>query len=125
MLRVVKPGGKIWFYISGDGGLFWYARKRMPDVMRRIPQAYTMRVLEQAGLPGDRFVFVDNWYVPIEKHTTDEEARKILQKCGIRKVTRLDQGGRPTDLEFQAIHGGEEGKIMWGDGELRYILEKE
>jgi ubiquinone/menaquinone biosynthesis C-methylase UbiE len=124
MLRVTKPGGKIWFYIAGDGGIFWYARKRMPGIMKGIPQPYAMKVLELAGLPGNRFIFVDNWYVGIEHHTSDADARKMFRKCGIKQITRLEKGGRSTDLDYAAIHGGEAGKIMWGDGELRYLLEK-
>ena len=47
----------------------------------------------------------------------------MLNKCGISKIQRLDKG-RSTDTNYLAIHGGEEGKTMFGDGDLWYILEK-
>ena len=123
MVRVTKPGGKIWFYIYGAGGIFWYARKKMPLVMKKIPQHYTLSMLDMLGMPSSRFIFVDNWYVPLERHTTDLEARKMLKSLGINKILRKEKG-RSTDLDYMSIHGGEVGKIMWGDGELSYFLEK-
>ncbi len=123
MIRVAAPGATIWLYIYGDGGIFWHARKRMPQVMKKIPQPYTMKVLNLIGMPSNRFIFADNWYVPIERHTTDKQARDILKKLGIKKIERKVHG-RPTDLDYLSMNGGEEGKIMWGDGELSYFLEK-
>jgi len=123
MIRIAKKGGKLWLYLYGDGGIFWYARKKMPLIMKKIPQQYTMAVLDIIGMPPSRFIFCDNWYVPIERHTTDTQARKILKRHKITKVFRLERGCS-TDLEYCALHRGKVGKIMWGDGELRYILEK-
>ena len=123
MVRVAKTGSTIWLYLYGDGGIFWYARKRMPQIMKQIPQQYTMQVLNVIGMPSNRFIFADNWYVPLERHTSDQEARTILQGLGIRKIKRKEEG-RPTDLDFLSINGGQVGKIMWGDGELSYFLEK-
>jgi ubiquinone/menaquinone biosynthesis C-methylase UbiE len=123
VVRIARPGGKIWLYLYGDGGVFWYARKRMPLIMKRIPQAYTMAVLGLIGMPGDRFGFADNWYVPIERHTTDSAARRMIADAQVSHVERCEHG-RSTDLENLALHGGEEGRIMYGDGELRYIITK-
>lgn len=123
MVRIAKKRATIWLYLYGDGGIFWYARKKMPLVMKQIPQHYTIKVLDMIGMPSNRFIFADNWYVPLERHTTDQEARKILQQLGIKKIKRKIEG-RPTDLDYLSINGGEPGKIMWGDGELSYFLEK-
>jgi len=123
MVRVAKKGAKIWLYLYGSGGIFWYARKKMPQIMNKIPQEYTIAILDMIGMPQNRFIFCDNWYVPIEKHSRDNEIRRILKDCGITKIKRLKHG-RSTDLKSFVLNGGEVGKIMWGDGELRYILEK-
>ena len=91
---------------------------------KKIHQPYTMEILlDVLGMPPNRFIFCDNWYVPIERHVTDAEDREMLTKCGISKIQRLDKG-RSTDTNYLAIHGGEEGKTMFGDGDLWYILEK-
>ena len=123
IIRIVKPGGKILLYLYGDGGVYWYARKRMPEIMKKIPQKYTMTILDLIGMPRDRFIFTDNWYVPIEIHTTDKESRQILSKYNISEVIRCEYG-RSTDLEYMAIHGGIAGRTLLGDGALRYIITK-
>lgn len=123
MVRVAKYGAKIWLYLYGDGGIFWYARKKMPLIMKAIPQEYTMNILDIIGMPKDRFIFCDNWYVPIEKHNKDKEIRNILKDLGIKKIHRL-KNGRSTDLEYWTNNNSKAGKIMWGEGELRYILDK-
>lgn len=124
MIRVAKKGGKLWLYLYADGGIFWYARKMMPKIMKQIPQTYTMKVLDMIGMPKDRFIFSDNWYVPIERHTNDRQARIIFNDLGIHKIQRIEKG-RSTDLDYLSMYGGEAGKVMWGDGELRYFLEKD
>ncbi len=123
MIRIAKKGALIWFYLYGDGGIFWYARKEMPKIMKKIPQEYTVKVLEMIGMPSKRFIFCDNWYVPIERHSTDNEVQKILTDLCVTNIKRLKKG-RTTDLEQSVFEGGEAGKIMWGDGDLRYILQK-
>lgn len=123
MIRVAKMGAKIWLYLYGDGGIFWYARKKMRLIMKKIPQEYTIRVLDTIGMPGNRFIFCDNWYVPIESHISDEDIRKILDRYGIKKMTRLEKGNS-TDLGYLPLYGEEVSRIMWGDGDLRYVLEK-
>jgi ubiquinone/menaquinone biosynthesis C-methylase UbiE len=120
VVRVMKPGGYAWLYLYGAGGHFWHARRRMPEIMKKIPQSFTMNVLDCLGMPKSRFVFTDNWYVPLEDHTTDLEARTMLQDLGVQHVWRVF-GGRTTDLPCD--NTGSNGE-MYGDGELRYLLSK-
>jgi len=119
IVRVTKSNGKIWLYLYGSGGIFWYARKEMRKVMKNIPQDYIMKVLDLIGLSSDRFIFCDNWYTPVEKHSTDIEIREILNRLEIKKITRL-KNVRETDLRCDT----DEEKTLYGEGELRYILEK-
>tara|TARA_B100001964_G_scaffold225459_1_gene273313 strand:- start:401 stop:1444 length:1044 start_codon:yes stop_codon:yes gene_type:complete len=123
IIRIAKKQAKIWLYLYGDGGIFWYARKEMPKIMKSIPQEYTIAMLDMISMPSNRFIFCDNWYVPIERHSTDAEVREILRNLGMSKIQRLQKGCQ-TDLEFLSNNGGQVGRIMWGDGELRYIMEK-
>mgnify|MGYP000284373833 CR=1 FL=1 len=123
LFRITKPGGHIWLYIYADGGIFWYARKRMPLIMQSIPQDYTIRILDDLGMPSDRFIFTDNWYVPIETHTSLEKSIQMLKKFCPQEIIRLEYG-RDTDLDYHSIHGSEDDKIMYGDGELRFIIKK-
>ncbi|MBU1040846.1 MAG: class I SAM-dependent methyltransferase [Proteobacteria bacterium] len=123
LFRVTKKGGRIWLYIYADGGIFWYSRKVMPEILKEIPQEYTMMILDSIGMPSDRFIFSDNWYVPIERHTSLVECRRLLEQYNPQAITRLEHG-RDTDLEDQAIFGGGVGAVMYGDGELRFLIVK-
>lgn len=123
MYRVLRPGGRAFLYLYADGGLFWYSRKRMPEIMKRIPQEYTMAVLDLIGMPASRFLFVDNWYVPIERHTSRAWLERYLAEVGFDPIVKI-HSGRPTDLDSRACMAHPEAQALWGDGEHRYLLGK-
>jgi ubiquinone/menaquinone biosynthesis C-methylase UbiE len=123
LYRVLKQGGEAFLYLYADGGLFWYSRKRMPAIMKRIPQEYTMAVLDLIGLPSNRFLFVDNWYVPIERHTSRAALESYLAEVGFAPMVKI-QSGRPTDLDSRECAAQPDSQALWGDGEHRYLLGK-
>jgi|ETNmetMinimDraft_13_1059891.scaffolds.fasta_scaffold13003_4 ubiquinone/menaquinone biosynthesis C-methylase UbiE len=123
LYRVLVPGCEAFIYLYADGGLFWYSRKKMPEVMKTIPQKYTMAVLDLIGVPDSRFIFSDNWYVPIERHTTKEYLENYLKKIGFSSFKKI-VSGRDTDFDSVLASGFPEKKEMWGDGEHRYLLKK-
>lgn len=123
VFRVLKKGGAAWYYIYGAGGFFWTARRLMNQFMKQIPQGLAMQVLRLINMPQNRFIFCDTWYVPIEAHTTREEAEALFRKTGFSSWNRCLRGVA-TDIDYLAWHGTKEDRLMWGDGDHRYILEK-
>lgn len=123
MYRVLKPGMSAYLYLYGDGGLYWYSREKMSLLMKKIPQEYTMAILDIIGMPPNRFIFTDNWYVPKERHTTKDYLERYLKEVGFVHVRKFI-GGRATDLDGAVASGSKEAEMMWGDGEHRYIMEK-
>ncbi len=121
--RVVRPGGKAFLYLYGSGGLFWYSRRRMRDVMQRIPVDYTVAVLDLLGMPANRTIFVDSWYVPIEEHVDPSELEARLTAQGYRRVERWTKG-RSIELESCVFGGAPYARELYGEGELRYLLHK-
>lgn len=121
--RVLKPKSRAYLYLYGDGGIFWQTRKMAPKIMKKIPQEYTMAVLDIIGLPKSRFLFTDNWYVPLERHTTRKYLESYLKKIGFSAIEKIISG-RPTDLDSVVALNHQDSKIIWGDGELRYFVEK-
>ena len=123
IIRICKKGSPIWLYLYASGGIYWYSRKVMNKLMKKIPQSYTKLINDAIGVPKTRWIFPDNWYVPIERHCTDNELRELFKKNNIKKIDRLKKG-RSTDLEYSANNLGKEGKNIWGEGELRYFIFK-
>ena len=121
--RVLKPNGSAFLYLYADGGLFWHSRREMRPIMQQIDQDYTMAVLNMIAMPKNRFFFVDNWYVPIERHTTKPFLENYLRQVGFASLRKI-QSGRPTDLDHPHVLQHPDADLLWGDGEHRYLLKK-
>jgi ubiquinone/menaquinone biosynthesis C-methylase UbiE len=120
--RVLKPGGVSFLYLYATGGIFWTTRRALREVFKKIPMSYTKLVLRTIGLPSNRFIFCDTWYVPVESHTARAELESILGELGFsfRKLTSRV----PFDLDKALEDNLPGGREMWGEGDHRYLLEK-
>jgi ubiquinone/menaquinone biosynthesis C-methylase UbiE len=124
LYRVLKTSGKAFIYLYADKGLFWNFRKKARQIMCKIPKDYAQRVLDLIGLPSNRFVFMDTWYVPIERHTSKEELEDILlNSIGFKSIEKvISEVG--TDLDVHIADGFPHAEELYGDGEHRYLLTK-
>ena len=118
--RVLKSGGSGFLYLYGSGGLFWNSRKKMREVMKDIPMNYTLGVLDTIGMPSQRYVFADSWYVPIEEHVERKWLEEFLLNK-FSKITKVENSGESTIQSMSNLPYSNE---LWGDGELRYFLTK-
>ena len=122
VIRVCKPGGDIYIYLYGKGGLFWSSRKKMNLMMKKIPQDYTKRILDDIGMPTNRWIFQDNWYVPIERHCSYEEVERICNKLKVSNI-EVSKSGMPTDLHILRDKYPYS-EAIWGNGEVRLLITK-
>ena len=122
LIRVCKPGGFIFLFLYGTSGLFWDARKRMNKLMKLIPEYYSQKVLDLIGLPSDRFIFMDNWYVPIETHSSHRNIYNLLKKYKVKNISKMTSG-RITDLET-GLKKIKNSKVIWGEGDIRLLFQK-
>jgi len=123
MHRVLKPGGRAFLYLYGAGGVFWHARRAAREVMQRIPREYTVDVLRMIGMPANRFIFADTWYVPIEDHIGCAELESALRDIGFTGLIKITSH-RATDLDSAQVMTDTNFTTLWGDGEHRYLLTK-
>lgn len=119
--RVLKKGGKGFLYLYGSGGIFWNSRIKMREVMKLIPMNYAVNVLNILGMPSQRYVFADSWYVPIEEHVERQRLESYLNSKNYSDVKRVEHTGT-TNIESMSNQPYSE--ELWGDGELRYFLTK-
>jgi len=123
LFRVCKDGGYIYLYAYGRGGLYWAARKTMNKLMKKIPQHFTQSFLNMMGMPSNRLFFLDNWYVSHEDHTYTKDLIKILKKYKPKKIQKVVSGVK-YDYQTGIEKYKKLGKLIWGDGDLRYLIKK-
>ncbi len=121
LARVLKKGGSAFLYMYGSGGIFWTSREKMREVTKHIPMEYAVAVLDMLGMPPKRYIFADSWYVPVEDHTNRAWLEKHLAALGFSKIMPAPSNGDRTITTFPDTP---EGRLIWGDGELRYFLTK-
>jgi ubiquinone/menaquinone biosynthesis C-methylase UbiE len=122
LARVVKRSGAAFLYLYGAGGFFWKARVCMREIFRDIPLDYTKQVLATIGMPSNRFIFCDTWYVPIEGHIGTDELIRMLDAAGFSYEKIVGQARFDLDGALAADIPGAE--TAWGNGEHRYLLKK-
>lgn len=122
LARVLKARGRAFLYIYGAGGIFWTTRQALRQVFTKIPVHYTKMVLRFMGMPSNRFIFCDTWYVPVETHTTTHQLISMLKETGFSYQKVI--GNSPFDLDKALASNIAGAKEMWGDAEHRYILVK-
>jgi ubiquinone/menaquinone biosynthesis C-methylase UbiE len=120
--RVLKKDGKAFIYIYAAKGIFWETRAAMRKFFKRIPLVYARQVLKNIGMPPNRFIFCDVWYVPVETHTAKDEIEGMFAKLDFSFSKIISKN--TFDLDKAISEGVKDAEIMWGDGEHRYIVWK-
>ncbi len=125
LYRVLKPLGSAWYYVYGSGGYSWYIIKSFNNLMKdiNIPKEYTHKVLKMIGMPENRHIFLDHFYVPILTLTSKKNFESMLKKASFSDFRRCIHG-RSTDSDYLVENGSDKDKNLWGDAELRYFVTK-
>ena len=97
-------------------------KKKMNELIKKYSQEYSQQILNMIGMPSNRWIFMDNCYVPIERHNTYSEVIKIFNKLGVRKIEKI-KSGRSIDLHIAATED-KNGELIWGNGEIRLLITK-
>lgn len=119
--RVMKRSG--YLYLYARGGFFWTARNVMREIFAKIPKDYTQMVLTIMGLPSNRFIFMDTWYVPIESHIARAELEGLIEGLGLRWSSMRSESSFDPNFALSANIPGAE--IVWGEGEHRYLVTRQ
>ena len=127
LVRVLKPGGKIWIFLYGKS-LWW----EMMDVLRllseKAPGQRTQHVMQLMGYAPNRiFKFMDSLYVPIIESYSASQMERMLKRAGFASLQKLSRC-----VETPFFRGVNEmlwdeeqfAAQRWGAGELRYLGQK-
>lgn len=119
-VRVMRHAGFLFLYATG--GFFWTTRRALRPLFQAIPRTYTAAVLELIGMPANRMIFMDTWYVPIEEHIARADLESAFRRHGLayEKLTSQVE----TDIDSAIDKDIPGAAIVWGEGEHRYLLQR-
>ncbi len=112
LLRVLKPGGRIYIGVYGKGGM--YNEVVVPAAKfagRLVPRTVAMRVARRIPwLLRPSTSLLDLMYVPIEVHYRREEIESWFRRAGMQPVF-LRHPGQPASWRNRLLFG--EGRMLY------------
>jgi|TARA_Y100000031_G_C8199553_1_gene375521 ubiquinone/menaquinone biosynthesis C-methylase UbiE len=121
--RVLKVGGNGWFYVYGEGGVYWYLIQSIREAVAEISSAEVLTTLRLMGL-DTRYVaeYIDDWKVPYLRTYTPETVNRVLIELGYLDPIRLMQGYDYDTCD--RLFRYPEDACWFGSGDLRYLVTK-
>ena len=120
--RVLKPGGSLWLYLYGSGGIYWALIDEIRSRLGAASVSATIARLLTWGTPTGRIAeFIDDWFVPWIRRYTHADVAGALASLGFESPQLLRRG---TDYDTsQRVHVHQE-SALWGGGDIRYFCVK-
>ena len=119
-LSLIKDAG--YLYLYANGGYFWNIRKSARRVFKNIPRDIAQRSLDSIGLPNNRFIFMDTFYVPVEENIDKKDLLEIMDNSSLKYNQIITKNDFDPLSEFaMSLPSYEE---VWGEMEHRYLLYK-
>ena len=123
--RVLRPGGRLWLYLYGSGGVYWFtidwirALLAGHDIRRCI---YQLRLL---SIPVRRIAeWIDDWFSPHLRRYTVDDVQMRLRELGFADAEPL-RGGTIYDTSQRLVEADETEAKLMGDGDVRFFSTKE
>ena len=122
--RVLKPGGWMWLYLYGSGGVYWYMVDWVRDLLAGIEASECIYQLRMQQVPVRRIAeWLDDWKVPFLRRYTVADVRARLLELGFENPEALRHGTEYDTSERLVGASGKEAQLM-GDGDVRFFSQK-
>jgi ubiquinone/menaquinone biosynthesis C-methylase UbiE len=121
--RVLKPGGWMWLYVNGAGGMFNDLMDTIKIIMQGTDRNRVLDILRSFGLNEHKMYHLIDGFYATYKYTRWDELSAMLEKIGFKNIKRLT-GTNPTDFNLNKINADPYGAEKFGEGEIRLIAFK-
>ena len=118
LVRVLKPGGRLFLSVYGKGGLKWFTN----DIFRHtickiIPFSMMEKIFAFSGVPANkRYNILDNLYTPYTKRFTEKEIRQWLTDAGFQNLRRV----KFERYDYETLRS----RIIHGEGWIQMYADK-
>lgn len=118
LVRVLRPGGKLFLSVYGKGGLEWLTIDVFRySICKIIPFWMTELFFRIAGIPPNkRYNILDNLYVDYCYRFTEKEIRGWLENAGFTNMRRL----KFERYDYEKLTS----RIIHGEGWLQFYADK-
>lgn len=121
--RVLVPGGWMWIYTDGSGGVSHHLWDASVAALHDVPHAFILEVLDFLGVGTNKRYHLGDGLNATYRHTTLDELTGRLRSLGFGEFRRLI-GGFATDFDLDVIEADPWGHEKFGEGDLRLLARK-
>ena len=122
--RLLKPGGWMWLYLYGSGGIYWHMVDWVRATLADVHVSECIAQLQLQNVPVRRIgEWIDDWFVPVLQRYTVEDVRVRLEELGFEGAAALERGTHFDTSQRRIGASATEVELM-GDGDVRFWSQK-
>jgi SAM-dependent methyltransferase len=122
--RVLGPGGWMWLYLYGSGGIYWRVVDWLRATLDAVDVSACIAQLRLDNVPVRRIAeWIDDWFVPVLQRYTVEDVRLRLHELGFANAAALQRGTHYDTSQRRVGASPDEIELM-GDGDVRFWCQK-
>ena len=122
--RVLKPGGSMWLYLYGSGGIYWYMVDWVRALLAGVDVRECISDLRLSGAPVRRIAeWIDDWFAAYVRRYRAEGVRLRLGELGFEGAQALARG-TGYDTSQRRIGTPAVERELMGDGDIRFFATK-
>jgi len=123
--RVLKPGGHMWLYLYGSGGVYWYVVDWIRDLLHGIDVRECIWQLRLMEMPIGRIAeWIDDWFTGYLRRYTRADVTRRLEELGFSNTAVLERGVG-YDTSERRVGAGDRERQLMGEGDVRHFCRKE